>query len=166
MADKLSVWKADLLEEALKYSGLLGPTHWARVRRTVRAHVDMGPFVRGPETSDILLAVTLIARSMSGSRQRVRTLVRDAYPDREALMTDLATDEQLAALILALLISGERVSQDDLYDAAPHEDWDWMDPTGGWWVSNGDGMWARAESHIAATTEELAGHYFRDGGEQ
>lgn len=115
--------------------------------------------LREPMIEDCVRCLVLAFRSSTRSPAWIMSRRFDD-PTLSACIMDAPTEENIAEFCHAVVKLAREIGLSSLNDQAVNRLGTWHGPDLCWWISNGDGLFCRAESKMTATYEELREHYF------
>lgn len=129
--------------------------YWTSTRRSLH-HLAVS---RQPILEDYLRCLVLAFRCSTKSPAWIMAKRFD-YPTMGACLMDSPSEEKIAEFCHNVVHKAEQFAMAELHDQAETRLGEWQDPSLGWWISNGDGVFRRAQSMMASSYEEMMEHYF------
>lgn len=129
--------------------------HWSSTRRSMY-HLAVS---RNPLLEDYLRCLVLAFRCSAKSPAWIMGKRFD-FPTMAACLMDSPSEEKIAEFCHSVVHEAQQFAMAELHYQAQTRLGEWQDPSLGWWISNGDGVFSLAESMMAASYEEMMEHYF------
>lgn len=129
--------------------------YWPSARRSMY-HLAV---VREPVLEDYVRCLVLAFRCSTKSPAWIMGKRFDS-PTMAACLMDSPSEEKIAEFCHSVVDKAQQFSIAQLHDQAETRLGEWQDPGLGWWVSNGDGVFSRAESMMTSSYDEMVEHYF------
>lgn len=151
-----TLWDTAISEANLRVHAAGGSRYyWASARRSMY-HLAVS---RKPLLEDYVRCLVLALRCSTRSPAWIMGKRFDS-PAMAACLMDSPSEEKIAEFCHSVVRKAKQFAMAELHDQAETRLGEWQDPDLGWWVSNGDGVFSRAESMMTSSYEEMMEHYF------